>query len=91
MKPNEDQWFKEALSGFEQEVTLSETQKEKMFTYVMNKSSRGLPAWQERLVNLITVYPWRFAFGVSAIQAVLGTLIWGTKYTNLLLGFMIGG
>ncbi len=92
MKQNEDQWFREALSGVERKAWLSDAQKQKMLSHVLNHASLpGAPAWQERLVNLVTVRPWRFAFCVSAVQAALGTLIWGTKYTSLLLGFMMGG
>ncbi len=91
MKRTEDKWFREALRGTEQEARLSEAQKEKMLSRVINASMPGEPVWRERLVRLATVYPWRLALGISALQVVLGTLIWGTEYTNLFIGFMIGG
>lgn len=91
MKRTEDRWFREALRSVEREARPSEAQKEKMLSRVVNAAMPSEPLWRERLARLATVYPWRFAFGLSAIQAVLGTLIWGTKYTCLLMGFMIGG
>ena len=91
MKRTEDKWFREALRGMEQEARFSEAQKERMLSRVTNTSIPGGPLWRERLENLVAVYPWRFALGLSAIQAVLGMLIWGTRYTSLLLGFMVGG
>ena len=91
MKRTEEKWFREALHSMEQEARLSEAQKERMLYGVTSASIPGEPVWRERLVRLVAVYPWRFAFGLSAIQAVLGTLIWGTRYTSLLLGFMVGG
>ena len=91
MRQTGDQWFQKALSGVEREAAPSEAQKEKMLSHVLCTALPGKPDWRGRFVNLIVEYPWRFAFGASAIQAVLSTLIWGTKYTNLLFGFMIGG
>jgi hypothetical protein len=91
MKRTEDRWFGEALRDAAQEARLSGAQKEKMVSRVINTAVPGKPLWRERAEYLVTVYPWRFAFGLSAVQAVLGTLIWGTKYTGLLIGFMIGG
>jgi hypothetical protein len=92
MKRTEDKWFREALHGMEQEAArLSEAQREKMLSGVIGATMPGEPFWRERLVRLATVYPWRLALGLSTLQVVLGTLIWGTKYTNLLIGFMMGG
>ena len=45
--------------------------------------------WQ-KFRTLVFVYPWRFAFGVSTAQAVVFTLLFGTQYTNLFLGFWGG-
>lgn len=42
------------------------------------------------LKQWITIYPWRFAFATSAVQAIVFTIIYGTKYTNLFLGFYGG-
>ncbi|HEX3075426.1 MAG TPA: hypothetical protein VHQ24_01005 [Lachnospiraceae bacterium] len=39
----------------------------------------------ERLRRLITIYPWRFAFGVSAVQSIIFTLVFGNNYTHLIL------
>lgn len=39
-------------------------------------------SWVKRMV---IDYPWRMAFGISAMQGILFTLLLGTRYSNLFL------
>jgi len=65
-------------------------QKEKMLVHILSEYRKYEASPTEKLFRLITVYPWRFAFGLSAVQAVLCTMIWGTGYTNMVLK-VLGG
>ncbi|NLC68151.1 MAG: hypothetical protein GX754_05060 [Clostridiaceae bacterium] len=60
-------------------------QKEKMLENILLECRKYDSSPAGKLYNLVAVYPWRIAFGLSAIQAVLCTLIWGTRYTNMIL------
>lgn len=60
-------------------------QKEKMLNQILLEYRKYDVTPEEKLFKLITVYPWRFAFGFSTVQAVLCSLIWGTGYTNMVL------
>lgn len=63
----------------------TERQKEKMLDHILLECRKYNASPAERLLKLITVYPWRFAFGLSAAQAAICTMIWGTEYTNIVL------
>jgi len=63
----------------------TERQKEKMLAHILSECRQCEASPAEKLFKWITVYPWRLAFGFSTVQAVLGTVIWGTGYTNLVL------
>ena len=65
-------------------------QKEKMLHHVLTESRLRNNTALEKDGRWITTYPWRFAFGAAAVQAVVFTLIFGTQYTNLLLS-LFGG
>ena len=72
-------------------------QKEKMLDHILSESRKYEASYfkykaspTERFLRLITVYPWRFAFGLSTVQAVLCTMIWGTEYTNMVLKILGG-
>jgi len=60
-------------------------QKEKMLIQILLDCRKYDASPAEKISKLITVYPWRFAFGLSTVQAVLCTMIWGTGYTNMVL------
>jgi len=60
-------------------------QKEKMLACILSEYRKYEASPSEKLFRLISAYPWRFAFGLSAVQAVLCTVIWGTEYTNMIL------
>jgi hypothetical protein len=63
----------------------TEQQKEKMLANILSEYRKYETSPAEKVFRLITVYPWRFAFGLSTVQAVLCTVIWGTGYTNMVL------
>jgi hypothetical protein len=60
-------------------------QKEKMLDQILLECHKYDASPAEKISKLITVYPWRFAFGLSTVQALLCTMIWGTGYTNMVL------
>lgn len=68
----------------------TEQQKENMLNHVLVEGRKYDMSLVLRLYRLITVYPWRFAFCLSAVQAVLCAMIWGSGYTSLILG-VFGG
>lgn len=68
----------------------TDEQKEKMLRHVLAESQLQNDSALARVGRWIAAYPWRFAFGAAAVQAAVCTLIFGTQYTNLLLG-MFGG
>lgn len=68
----------------------TEQQKENMLNHILVNSRLNNNSFLYRIGILITVYPWRFAFGISALQGIAGTLIFGTQYTNLFLRFFGG-
>ena len=65
-------------------------QKENMLNQVLLDNQLYHHSAFSRIGQSIMVYPWRFAFGISTAQAVFGTLIFGTQYTNLFLSFFGG-
>jgi len=76
---------KKAYTILENAALPTAQQKEKMLCHILSECRKYNVSPAERLFNLITVYPWRFAFGLSMVQAVLCTMIWGTGYTNMIL------
>lgn len=74
-----------------QDKTLpTEGQKERMLDYVLLESKLQDISVLKKVGGWISVYPWRFAFGTAAVQAIVFTLIFGTEYTNLFLGIFGG-
>ncbi|NLK71765.1 MAG: hypothetical protein GX285_01940 [Clostridiales bacterium] len=69
----------------ENDALPTKQQKEKMLAHILSEYHVYKASPAERLFKMITVYPWRFAFCFSTVQAVLFTMIWGTGYTNLIL------
>lgn len=65
-------------------------QKEKILNQILLECRKYDASPSGKLVKLITVYPWRFAFGLSTVQAVICTMIWGTGYTNMVIR-VLGG
>lgn len=81
--------FKKTFTILENAALPTEQQKEKMLDQVLLEY-RYCDSAVAKIGRLITVYPWRFAFGFSTIQAVICTMIWGTRYTNIFLGIFGG-
>lgn len=68
----------------------TEQQKERMLEHVLSGYHKYKASPTEKLFRLAVEYPWRFAFGLSTVQAVLFTMIWGTEYTNMILKILWG-
>lgn len=82
--------LKKAFGTLEEISFPSESQKEIMLNRVMLECRSESVSRFEKLKQMVSTYPWRLAFAASAVQAVAFTLIFGTQYTNLLLG-VFGG
>ncbi|MEL7660817.1 hypothetical protein [Acetobacterium wieringae] len=90
MKSNGDDFIKKALKSLEEEAKPNPKQKQIMLGNLLSQMQTGEGSGKERsglsrFGNMVTVYPWRFGFGISAIQAVLFTLMFGSNYTNFVL------
>ena len=87
MKNNTDRFMKEAMNTLQDIAEPDADRKEAMLQKVLslgNTQSAGA-----KLKNFIAVYPWRFALGVSVVQSVVCTLVFGSNYTNFIMQ-MIG-
>lgn len=76
---------KKTYTVLENAALPTKQQKEKMLSQVLFECRKYDASPAAKVCRLITVYPWRFAFGFSTVQAVLCTMIWGTGYTNIVL------
>lgn len=65
----------------------SEQQKEKMLHIVLAQAHQNETTLREKIGRFVSLYPWRVAFGISSLQAVAFTLIFGTRYTNIFLHY----
>jgi hypothetical protein len=68
----------------------SEQQKDKMLHIVLAQAHQNEITLREKICRFVSIYPWRVAFGISSLQAVAFTLIFGTRYTNMFLSFFGG-
>lgn len=82
--------LKKAFDCIKEVEAPSEQQKEKMLHIVLTQGNQHEISLSDKIWRAISVYPWRVAFGVSTVQAVTFTLIFGTRYTNMLLSFFGG-
>lgn len=83
--------LKQAFEGLKDSIEKpSEQQKDKMLRIVLSQGQQKKLTLWEKLYNFASVYPWRVAFGLSSVQAITLTMIFGTRYTNLFLGFFGG-
>ena len=76
---------KKTYTILENEALPTKQQKEKILDHILLECRKYDASLAEKISKLITIYPWRFAFGLSTVQAVLCTMIWGEGYTNMVL------
>jgi len=81
---------KKSYTTLENIALPTKQQKESMLDHILHECRKYDATPASKLLRLMTIYPWRFAFSVSTVQAVLCTMIWGTGYTNMVLR-VIGG
>ena len=73
------------------ETTLpTQQQKDIMLDRILKECKSEKTSSFIRIKNMVITCPWRFAFTVSAIQTIIFTIVFGTKYTNLFLEFFGG-
>lgn len=85
-----DDLFERAFEVLEQDGKPTEHQKEMMLNHILVECKAENVSGVEWLKRLVVINPWKFAFTTSAVQAVVFTMIFGTKYTNLFLSFFGG-
>lgn len=91
MKNNFDNFIRDSLESlkslesFEKSSKPNKEQKEIILNKVLLTKNNSI---SPRFKTLVYVYPWRFAFGASTLQAVVLTIVFGSKYTNLLFEFL---
>lgn len=85
MKSNCDDFINKALKSLDEEAKPSEKQKQMILENLLIQVQTEETSRLSRFRNMVTIYPWRFGFGVSTIQAVLFTLMFGSNYTNFVL------
>lgn len=85
-----DRQIVEAFHTLQNQSLPTKEQKEMMLNRIMVECECHNASFVQRLTGFVSAYPWRIAFAASAVQCVILTLIFGTRYTNLFLG-MLGG
>lgn len=88
--PKKDELFEKAFEMLEQDGIPTEQQKEIMLNRILMECKAENTLGIGRFKKMVIAYPWRFAFTVSAVQAIVFTMIFGTQYTNLFLSFFGG-
>lgn len=63
----------------------TEQQKGKMLNQILLECRKIDTSPVLKIYRLICIYPWRFAFGLSTLQTLICTMIWGRGYTNMVL------
>ncbi|MGI6562997.1 MAG: hypothetical protein ACOX3Q_10595 [Clostridia bacterium] len=76
---------KKSFKILEDAALPTKEQKEKMLEHILIEYRKYETSSVGKLYKLIAVYPWRFAFAVSALQTMVCAAIWGTGYTNAVL------
>lgn len=89
MKEKED-LIRTAFDSLKEEGTLTEQQKDKMLSHILMECKAEDTSWIGKLKRMVITYPWRFAFTVATVQSVACTLLFGSNYTSLILGFFGG-
>lgn len=88
MKNNADDFIEKALKSLDEASKPSQKQKQIMLENLLIRVQTAEGSRSDRFRKVVTVYPWRFGFGVSAVQAILFTLMFGSNYTNFVLQFL---
>lgn len=84
MKTNRDP-FVHIFQALEDRQTPSDGQKGNMLKHILEQEKvEPGPMWK-RAGQWVALYPWRFAFGAAAVQTATCTLLFGSRYINLLL------
>lgn len=86
----EDCFFDKAFGVLKDNTGLTEQQKDTMLSNILLECCKQETTGIGRLKELVITYPWRFAFTLSTVQALVFTMIFGTQYINLFLSFFGG-
>lgn len=84
-----DDFFENAFKTLQEEGLPTESQKASILKNVL-ENAQERDSILMRIKRFVASYPWRTAFAASTLQAVVFTLIFGTRYTNLFLSFFGG-
>ncbi len=85
-----DELLKKAFETLEQDGKPTDQQKDTILDHILTECTDENVPFVDMIRNLIITYPWRFAFTAAAVQAVVFTIIFGSRYTNLFLSFFGG-
>lgn len=88
MKKDQNDFLEQSLKMLKSDTDLSPTkeQKERMLQNILYEAkNQKTNTWQQNIKAFIINRPYRFAFSISAIQAIVFTVLFGSNYTNLIL------
>lgn len=88
MKKSQNDFLEHSLEILKSDTDISPTkeQKERMLQNILYEAeSQRTNTWQQHIKAFIINRPYRFAFSISAIQAIVFTVLFGSNYTNLIL------
>jgi hypothetical protein len=88
MKNDIDDFIENSLTSLSRSSSPTTEQKEAILNKVLIRAEAETLAKKPILANLIFDYPWRFALGLSTVQAILSVAVFGSRYTNLILKFI---
>ena len=88
MKNNIDNFMKKSLAALNRSYVPTQEQKDAILSKVLVQANTQNISKISTIKSWIFVYPWRFAFGASTLQAVILTAVFGSKYTDLILQFI---
>lgn len=88
MKNNTDKYIENIFETLNEISSPTDRQKQNILEKVLIHSQTEKTYTKYSLKNMIVVYPWRFAFGVSTIQTAVLTILFGSNYTNFILQLM---
>lgn len=88
MKNNIDTFIENSFKSLNEISQPSKEQKETILSKVLFEARTESDSKRTNFKDVFLFYPWRFALGASAIQAIVFTVIFGSKYTNLVFQFL---